>query len=119
MNQGNVKHETIHMHVRRKVTQCSTMQCNAKSQSNPRTPGNSEISGTGNPTKDLGEPRQRVASAIGSLSQTNGGRREERVGKREEGEARIQAERRMRKDSCRGGWREDKRRKGKEAGGIA
>ena len=78
-----------------------------------------ELRGTGNPTKDLGEPRQRVAIAIGSLSQTNEWRREERVGKREEGEARIQAEGRMSKDSGRGGWREDERRKGKEAGGIA
>ena len=107
------------MHVRRKVTQCNTTQCNAKSKSNPKTPGNSEISGTGNPTKDLGEPRQRVAIAIGSLSQTNEWRREERVGKREEGEAKIQAEARIRKESGRGRWREDERRKGKEAGGLA
>ena len=49
--------------------------------------------------------------------QTEGG--EERVGKREEGEAKIQAEGRIRKDSGRGGWREDERRKGKEAGGLA
>ena len=43
VNQDTVKHETIHMHVRRRVTQCSTTQYNAKSQSNPKTPGNSEI----------------------------------------------------------------------------
>ena len=84
-----------------------------------RTPDPWELRRTGNPTKDLGEPWQRVAIPIGSLSQTNEWRREERVGKREEEEARVQAEGRMRKDSGRGGWREDERRKGKEAGGIA
>ena len=103
VNQGNVKHEAIHMHVRRKAMQCNTMQCSAKSRSKRETPGNSEIPGTGNPKKDPGEPRLRVASAIGSLSQTKGGRREERVGKREEGEARIQAEGRVGTDSGRGG----------------
>ena len=76
MNPGNVKHEAMHMHMRRKVTQCSTTQRNAKSLSNPRTPGNSEIPGTGNPTKDPGESRLRVARAIGSLSQDKEGRRE-------------------------------------------
>ena len=88
------------------------MKCN-------ETPGNSEIPGAGTATKAPGEPRLRVASAVGSLSQTNGERREVRVGKREEGEAKIQAEGRIRKDSGRGGWREDERRKGKEAGGLA
>ena len=48
-------------------------------------------------------------------------RREERGTSREEeeGEARIQVEGRVRKDSGRGGWREDERMKGKKAGGIA
>ena len=78
VNPGDVKHEAIHMHVRRKVTQCSTTQRNAKIQSNPRTPGNSEIPGTGNPTKDPGEPGLRVASAIGPLrKQMEGGERNE------------------------------------------
>ena len=77
VNQGNVKHEAIHMHVRRKVTQRNTMQRNAKIPSNPRIPGNSEI-----PKKDPGEPKLMVASAIGSLSRTKGGRREDRIGKR-------------------------------------
>ena len=38
---------------------------------------------------------------------------------KEEGESRIQSDGRMTEDSGRGGWREDERRKGKEAGGIA
>ena len=109
VNQCHVKREPIQMH----------MRCNARSRTNPRNPGNSEIPGTGNPRKDPGEPRLGVKSAIASLSQTNGCTKQERVGKSEEGEAKIQAEGRIRKDSGRGGWREDGRRTGKEAGGLA
>ena len=93
----HAKHKTIHMHMRRKALQCNTMQCTAKSRSNRRNPGYSEIPGTGNPRKDPEEPRLGVASAIGSLSQTKGGMREERVGYREEGKARMQLEERMRR----------------------
>ena len=105
--------------MRCKATQCNAMQHSARSRTDYRKPGKSDIPGTWNPRKDPREPRLGVASAIGSLPQTKGGRREERVGRSEEGEARVQAEGRMREDSGRGGWREDERRKGKEAGGLA
>ena len=55
--------------------------------------GNSGIPGTSNTDNDPGEPWLGLASAIGSPSQRNGGRVEERVGQREEGEAQIQVER--------------------------
>ena len=42
--------------------------------------------------RDPRGPRLGVASASGSFSQTQAGRKEERVGKREEIEAMIQAE---------------------------
>ena len=71
--------------------QCNTMHFNARSRTNPNNPGNSYISGT-DTRRYLREPRLGVASASGSLSQTEAGRKEERVVKREEIEAMIQAE---------------------------
>ena len=73
-----------------------------------------------------GEPNERSQGTQAEgrkchrVSFANKGREERGTSREEEeGEARIQAEGRMRKDSGRGGWREDERRKGKEAGGIA
>ena len=85
----------------------------------PGVPGTQRSQGQGNPRKNPGEPRLGVASVIWSLSQTKGGMRVEQVWRKEEGEVKIQAEGRMRKDSDRGGGRDEERKKGEEGGGIA
>ena len=71
-------------------------------------------------SRELRDPRNGGPNERSQGTQAEG-RKCHRVSfaKKDEGEARIQAEGRMRKDSGRGGWREDERRKGKEAGGIA
>ena len=68
--QGNVKHKTIHMQIRRRAPS-SNMQELSETQEprEPREPG------TGSPSKDSGETGLKVASTIGSFRER---RRKER-----------------------------------------